>query len=136
MDVLLKLGIEIDWFDSRWPGTKTSQILSSVGFQSKTWILDALLGTDARGVSRTPLARAIAVANPLSVPKLSGDFPEGLGCDTGAALEPTFRADITCTMVAEKVGFPNPSAHLFTGRGAVAGAGVPLNSETLRTDKA
>jgi NAD(P)H-hydrate epimerase len=34
LDVLLKLGIEIDRFDSRWTDAKMSQIFSSVGFQS------------------------------------------------------------------------------------------------------
>lgn len=135
LDVLLKLGIEIDRFDSRWTDAKTSQIFSSVGFQSTTWVVDALLGTGARGVLRPPIAKAVAVANQLSVHKLSVDLPTGLDCDSGEASEPTFRADVTCTMVAEKVGFQNPNAHLFTGRVVVARIGIAVDLETLKTDQ-
>src|SRR5262245_42081800 len=57
------------------------------------WIVDALLGTGASGPPREPLAGSIRAMNAAQGRKLAVDLPSGLDCDSGAAAEPTFRAD-------------------------------------------
>jgi NAD(P)H-hydrate epimerase len=89
------------------------------------WIVDALLGTGARGAPRSPFAESIEQTNATSARRLAVDLPSGLDCDTGAAASPTFVADHTCTFVAHKPGFLQPSARYFTGDVHVVDIGVP-----------
>jgi NAD(P)H-hydrate epimerase len=89
------------------------------------WVIDALLGTGASGPPRPPLDRAIRLLNAASGKKLAIDLPSGLDCDSGTAAEPTFRADHTCTFVAPKTGFANPSAAPYLGQVHVVEIGVP-----------
>jgi NAD(P)H-hydrate epimerase len=97
------------------------------------WIVDALLGTGARGEPREPLAMAIDILNAASGRKLAVDLPSGLDCDTGFVARHTFRADHTCTFVAAKQGFFAPRAGSVTGTVHVVDIGVPrkLVSEIL-----
>jgi NAD(P)H-hydrate epimerase len=95
------------------------------------WIVDALLGTGATGAPRPPLDAAIRLMNAASAKRLAVDLPSGLDCDTGEPADPTFRADHTCTFVAEKVGFTNPAARPWLGEVHVLDIGAPsrlLNS--------
>lgn len=89
------------------------------------WIVDALLGTGARGIPRPPLDTAIRVLNQHSAHKLAVDLPSGLDCDTGEPADPTFRADHTATFVAPKLGFANPHAAEFLGQLHVLDIGAP-----------
>ncbi|HEX4131795.1 MAG TPA: NAD(P)H-hydrate epimerase [Pirellulales bacterium] len=88
-------------------------------------IIDALLGTGARGNPRPPLDAVIAQLNAAPAAKLAVDLPSGLDCDTGQPGKPTFRADHTCTFVARKIGFDAPGAERYTGQIHVVGIGVP-----------
>jgi NAD(P)H-hydrate epimerase len=89
------------------------------------WVVDALLGTGARGEPRAPLDAVIAAINASGVPVLAVDLPSGLDCDTGAAASRTIRAAHTCTFVAHKPGFLTPGAAQFTGRIHVVDIGAP-----------
>jgi NAD(P)H-hydrate epimerase len=89
-------------------------------------IVDALLGTGARGAPRGAMADLIRVANAAAGRRVAVDIPSGLDGDTGAAAEPCFRADVTVTFVAEKLGFSVPAARALTGRVIVAGIGAPV----------
>jgi NAD(P)H-hydrate epimerase len=89
------------------------------------WIVDAVLGTGARGVPRPPLDAVIRVLNQHSGHKLAIDLPSGLDCDTGEPADPTFRADHTATFVAPKLGFANPHADEFMGQLHVLDIGAP-----------
>lgn len=90
------------------------------------WIVDALLGTGARGEPRPPLDAVIDQLNAAAAPKLAIDLPSGLDCDTGQASSHTIRAAHTCTFVAPKVGFQSPGARLFTGQVHVVDIGAPV----------
>jgi NAD(P)H-hydrate epimerase len=90
-----------------------------------SWILDALLGTGARGEPRPPLDAVIDQLNAAPVPKLAVDLPSGLDCDTGQAARHTIRARETCTFVAAKPGFFAPGAARYTGRVHVLDIGAP-----------
>ncbi len=89
------------------------------------WIVDALLGTGARGEPRPPLDAVIDQLNAATAPKLAIDLPSGLDCDTGEPARHTIRAAATCTFVAAKPGFFAPGAGQYTGRVHVLDVGAP-----------
>jgi NAD(P)H-hydrate epimerase len=87
----------------------------SPALASADWIVDALLGTGAKGPPRAPLNRVIELANQQTCRKLAVDIPSGLDCDSGIAAEPTFIANHTCTFVAAKPGLLLPAAAKWVG---------------------
>ena len=89
------------------------------------WIVDALLGTGARGEPRFPLDEAIARINAQSIPVIAVDVPSGLDCDTGIPARNTIVAAHTCTFVAAKPGFLVPGAEKYTGIVHVHDIGAP-----------
>ena len=89
------------------------------------WVVDALLGTGARGNPRPPLDAVIQRLNAAECRKLAVDVPSGLDCDTGRPGQPTFRADHTCTFVALKTGFLAPEAAAYLGTLHVLDIGAP-----------
>jgi NAD(P)H-hydrate epimerase len=100
------------------------------------WIVDALLGTGARGELRAPLDAVIDQLNASPAPKLAVDLPSGLDCDTGEAAAHTIRAAHTCTFIAPKTGFQAPEADRYTGHVHVLDIGAPrqLVEEVLRVE--
>jgi NAD(P)H-hydrate epimerase len=89
------------------------------------WIVDALLGTGARGEPRPPLDRVIDQLNAATAGILAIDLPSGLDCDTGQAAGHTIRAAHTCTFVAPKLGFAAAGAAAYTGEIHVLDIGAP-----------
>jgi NAD(P)H-hydrate epimerase len=100
------------------------------------WVIDALLGTGARGEPRPPFDGAIDLLNASDVPLLAVDVPSGLDCDTGRPSAHTIRASHTCTFVAPKPGLLAPGAEVYTGRLHVLDIGAPrkLVEEMLGPD--
>lgn len=98
------------------------------------WIVDALLGTGARGEPRPPLDAAIEQMNAAAIPILAIDVPSGLDCDTGQPARRTIRAAHTCTFVARKPGFLLSIAQTYLGTVHVLDIGAPrqLTEEILR----
>jgi NAD(P)H-hydrate epimerase len=92
------------------------------------WIVDALLGTGARGEPRPPLDAVIEQLNASAAPKLAVDLPSGLDCDAGAPAKATIIARETCTFATAKVGFSAPTAARYLGRVHVLDIGVPLRA--------
>jgi NAD(P)H-hydrate epimerase len=89
------------------------------------WLVDAMLGTGARGEPRPPFDAAIDWMNAQPARKLAVDLPSGLDCDTGEPAVHTVRADHTCTFAAMKIGFTKSAAKEFTGTIHVCDVGVP-----------
>jgi len=89
------------------------------------WIVDALLGTGARGEPRPPLDTAIDTINAAGKKVMAVDLPSGLDCDTGQAARHTIRATHSCTFVAAKPGFATPGASQFVGQVHVVDIGAP-----------
>lgn len=89
------------------------------------WIVDALLGTGARGAPREPLAGVIRAINAAARPVLAVDLPSGLDADTGETAGECVRADHTATFVAPKQGFRHPNAGQWTGQLRVVEIGIP-----------
>lgn len=90
-----------------------------------SWIVDALLGTGARGEPRPPLDSVIDQLNASGIPILAVDVPSGLDCDTGEPAEHTVRAAHTCTFATAKVGFAQPGALDYLGELHVLDIGTP-----------
>lgn len=91
------------------------------------WLVDALLGTGARGDPRPPFDAAIDWMNAHPARRLAVDVPSGLDCDTGEPSAHTVRADHTCTFAAIKIGFTRPAAGRFVGTVHVCDIGAPPN---------
>lgn len=105
------------------PDYEESEIASSLNPTS--WIVDALLGTGARGEPRPPMDRVIDQLNSSGAPILAVDVPSGLNCDTGEPASHTIKAKVTCTFVAAKLGFQQSQAKPFVGELQVLDIGAP-----------
>ena len=93
--------------------------------QGAAVVVDALLGTGARGDPRSPAAEAIEAINHSPAPVVAVDVPSGLDCDTGRQGQPCVQATWTCTFVAPKQGFCAPEAQSALGQVEVCSIGVP-----------
>jgi NAD(P)H-hydrate epimerase len=118
--ILQRAGLPIEILGSHHDATVLAEQLRGVD-----WIVDALLGTGARGGPRPPLDSVIDQLNAAPAKRLAVDLPSGMDCDSGEVATHAIRADVTCTFVAMKHGFLVPGADQFTGRVHVADIGVP-----------
>lgn len=104
-----------------------ARLISRLGGRP-TVVVDALLGTGARGAPRDALATAIRAINQLGdagATVLAVDVPSGLDADSGQAAGAVVRADVTVTFVGLKPGFLAPDAGPLVGAVVVADIGVP-----------
>jgi len=88
-------------------------------------IVDALFGIGVRGAVGGVPGAAIAAMNAARARKLAVGVPSGLDADSGRAEGAVFRADVTATMGARKLGL-YVEADAPVGRVEVVGLGVPL----------
>ncbi len=129
--IIEKLGLPIVQFDTAWSNDSLAEQLSTVGRDSATWIVDAMLGTGATGALRAPFDRVVPVINQLPMKRMAIDVPTGMDADTGAVNPTAVRADITCTFIASKLGFQNKAAWSVLGHITVVGIGVRFDFENL-----
>ncbi len=120
LDILRRSGVPIEMQGDSHDADRLAELLAGA-----QWIVDALLGTGARGEPRPPLDAVIDQINAATAKRLAVDLPSGLDCDTGAAARHTIRADETCTFIATKRGFLTPGADRYTGRIHVLDIGAP-----------
>jgi len=118
--ILRQAQVPIELFGNRHDAARLA-----VQLEGMDWIVDALLGTGARGEPRPPLDEVIDQLNATAAKRLAVDLPSGLDCDTGMAAQHTIRADETCTFVAMKHGFMARGVEQFTGRVHVLDIGAP-----------
>jgi NAD(P)H-hydrate epimerase len=118
--ILEKTGVPLEIFGDEHDATRLEEQLFGAA-----WIVDALLGTGARGEPRPPLDAVIEQLNAAAAAKLAVDLPSGLDCDTGVPARHTIRAAATCTFVAAKPGFLAPGAQQYTGQVYVLDIGAP-----------
>jgi NAD(P)H-hydrate epimerase len=118
--IMTAAGIPFEWLQ----GDRWSERFD--GFlREAAWVVDALLGTGARGAPRAPLDEVILKINGCAAGKVAVDIPSGLDCDTGEASETTIRADHTCTFVAAKPGLVAAGAREFVGQLHILEIGAP-----------
>jgi NAD(P)H-hydrate epimerase len=103
----------------------TSDPLVEQWLQQADWIVDAVLGTGARGEPRAPFDQVLEQLNRQPAKKLAVDVPSGLDCDSGHPAPHTFRADHTCTFVAAKPGLFAAAARSHVGQIHVLDIGAP-----------
>lgn len=98
------------------------------GLARASVLVDALLGTGARGAPRAAVAewiRALNTRRAAGARTVALDLPSGLDADDGHAADPTVIADLTATFAAPKLGFARPAAAQWLGRVELVDIGVP-----------
>ena len=89
-------------------------------------VVDALLGTGAKGVVREPFRTGIERINAAGKPVLAIDVPSGIDADSGALLTANpVRADMTVTFVAAKLGLVTGAALDYAGEVLFDDLGLP-----------
>jgi NAD(P)H-hydrate epimerase len=118
--ILRQSDVPIEVFGPRYAAAALDRWLTDAGL-----IVDALLGTGARGEPRPPLDAVIDHLNASAAVRIAVDLPSGLDCDTGQAAAHTIRAAHTFTFLAAKPGFFVPGATRYLGTVHVCDIGVP-----------
>jgi NAD(P)H-hydrate epimerase len=90
-------------------------------------IVDGLIGTNMRGVLRTPYLEMVQAINKTDAYKISIDVPTGMESDTGDVHGIAVKADLTVTFHKPKLGFKNAS--VYTGELILVPIGIPLEAE-------
>jgi NAD(P)H-hydrate epimerase len=88
-------------------------------------VVDAVFGTGFHGALTGVPAAALGAMNAARARKIAVDIPSGLDADTGRAQGAVFRADVTATMGACKLGL-YLDAEAPVGRVEVVELGVPI----------
>jgi NAD(P)H-hydrate epimerase len=89
-------------------------------------VVDALLGTGARGAPGGLVARVIELINVSGRPVVALDIPSGLPADGGAPAGPAVRATLTVTFAGLKRGLVTGPGVDFAGRVTVVPIGIPV----------
>jgi NAD(P)H-hydrate epimerase len=90
-------------------------------------VVDALLGTGARGVPSPPVAGLITAINASGRPVVALDIPSGLPADGAPPPGPAVRAWLTPTFAALKLGLVIGPGVDLAGRVVVVDIGVPAS---------
>jgi NAD(P)H-hydrate epimerase len=125
LDSISHLRMPVVEADIDWTDEKLLRVLGRVKRLATTWVVDGLLGTGASGEPRGMMWKAIDSANRMEVRRFAVDIPTGLDCNTGQPANSTFKADLTCTFIANKIGFGVSEARKYLGQVLVAGIGAP-----------
>ncbi len=96
-------------------------------------LVDAILGTGARGELETSVAEAIKVMNAAETPVVAVDLPSGITADTGQVLGVAVRATLTITFGLPKVGLYCYPGRDYCGEVRIADIGLP--AELLTTEQ-
>lgn len=88
-------------------------------------LVDALLGTGARGAPRGPLEGAVRWAAGARGPVVSLDVPSGVDADSGRVAGAAVRADLTVTFHGDMAGLHVSPGREHAGAVRVADIGVP-----------
>lgn len=90
-------------------------------------LVDALLGTGAKGNLRQPVLRAVRALNDSEGFCVAVDVPSGVDSDTGEILGEAVRADLTVTFHRMKSGLEK--ARDYSGEIKVVEIGIPYEAE-------
>lgn len=92
-------------------------------------VVDALLGTGAKGRLKSPILQCVETINQLRSFKLAVDVPTGVDSDTGETWGPAVKADVTLTFHEAKTGLGN--AKRYVGELVIADIGLPRQLESF-----
>jgi hydroxyethylthiazole kinase-like uncharacterized protein yjeF len=90
-------------------------------------VIDALLGTGARGSLRPPILQLVERINEADAFRVSVDVPTGVDADTGAVAGEAVKANLTVTFHRSKGGFKK--AKKYVGEQVVKDIGLPKEFE-------
>lgn len=122
-EIARRADIPIEVFNPEFGPLDTARVAELLAGSSL--LVDALLGTGARGEPQAPLDLVIDLINAAPHLRAAIDIPSGLDCDTGEPAKHTIRADFTLTFVALKRGFRKEPAQPYLGSVRVLDIGVP-----------
>ena len=88
-------------------------------------VVDALLGTGARGAPTGSVRTAVRAIGSAAGPVVSLDVPSGVDADTGRIDGDAVRADLTVTFHGDKVGLHVAPGRAAAGEVVVADIGIP-----------
>jgi NAD(P)H-hydrate epimerase len=88
-------------------------------------VVDALLGTGARGAPQGAVRSAVRAIRSAAGPVVSLDVPSGVDADTGRVAGDAVQADLTVTFHADKVGLHVEPGRSIAGEVVVADIGIP-----------
>jgi hydroxyethylthiazole kinase-like uncharacterized protein yjeF len=97
-------------------------------------IIDAMLGTGAKGSLREPLATLVQAVNEASKRVLAVDVPTGVNADTGEVTDSAIRAECTVTFGLPKLGLLLYPGAEYAGRLIVDDIGFPKTHLAWRSD--
>ncbi len=100
--------------------------LARAAFAGADIVVDAVLGSGARGPVTGPLADLIVALNSAGRSVLALDIPSGLDPDTGQVKGACVFATVTLAMQCAKVGSALYPGRAYVGRLVVADLGMPL----------
>lgn len=92
-------------------------------------VIDALLGTGAKGKLKAPVRQLVDMINEINAFKVAVDVPTGVDSDTGAVSEAAVKADLTITFYRPKKGLKK--AKKYVGELIVKNIGLPKEYEQL-----
>lgn len=98
-------------------------------FDSADVIIDAMLGTGARGEPREPIKTAIELSNQSKAFKVSIDIPSGIDASNGSIYKTAFKANLTITHHKPKFGLLYEITKPFVGELEIANIGIPPDFE-------
>jgi NAD(P)H-hydrate epimerase len=128
LDCLQPLSIQAIQYSPTDGQTANARDIANIDDKPVNWIVDALLGTGAKGPLRSEMAGAVSIANELPVRRFAVDVPSGLDPTTGIPNRVTFIADHCGTFVDSKSGFANPLATPYLGLTVVMDIGFTPDS--------
>jgi ADP-dependent NAD(P)H-hydrate dehydratase / NAD(P)H-hydrate epimerase len=102
------------------------------GIERAGLVVDALLGTGARGELRSPIRDAVDLtqrARAAGVPVLAVDTPTSVDLTSGQPSDPVVRADVTITFHRPKEGLRIAPGKLLAGHVLVAPIGIPAAAD-------
>ena len=126
--ILEKTSVPIHWCDECLQPDSEKSVLNTETLNrimNADVVIDALLGTGAKGAPRGSAALLIEAANASHAKKFAIDVPSGMNAETGELGNPTFIADFTITFVAEKPCFQLSHSINATGKIVVLPIGIP-----------
>jgi len=92
-------------------------------------VVDALLGTGAKGELRPPILQLVEKINATDAFRVSVDVPTGVDADTGEVSDKAVKSDLTITFYKTKKGLEN--AKDYVGELVVRDIGLPEEFEKL-----
>ncbi|MCK9221932.1 MAG: NAD(P)H-hydrate dehydratase [Limnochordia bacterium] len=97
----------------------------SIMLRMSDLVVDAMLGTGARGPLSGIYQDLVKVINESGIPVVAVDIPTGVESDTGAVHSEAIRATVTVTFALPKRGLLLYPGASYTGRWHVADIGIP-----------